>query len=518
MSTTATTTAPSTAHEEEDAAEYRIGGYHPVRIGDTFAQGRYTVVRKLGWGHFSTVWLARDGRTQPQRHVALKVVKSADRYTETALDEVRLCARTQSAASRGGGKEHVVSLLDHFMHAGPHGNHVCMVFEVLGESLLQVVRRAPYPTTGVPLSLVKQLARQMLTGLAFLHDKCGIIHTDLKPENVLVSIDDVETVIQTELAVNSDPPTMTVMGVPPSDGRGGNHTPRGESVRCSPSLFTSSGSAPSMSGTNLDRWSFAMSQLNVDGKTHKTDTSEKKISLLTQGLLEQRAKSDVQADAPQALPQPQTKQAAAKEPPQAQPQTKKVEKVEKEPQQLALIDTDAPPAQEDITVKIADLGNATWIERHFTEDIQTRQYRAPEVILGCEWGPTADVWSAACIIFELATGGDYLFDPTQGQRFTRDDDHLAMMIELLGAIPRRIALGGRYSHRFFHRSGELKHIARLRVWPLVEVLKEKYGMGEAEAKSMAGFLNPMLNLDPRKRTSAAEMLRHPWLADSAATP
>ena len=32
------------------------GGYHPVKIGDLF-HNRYHVVRKLGWGHFSTVWL-----------------------------------------------------------------------------------------------------------------------------------------------------------------------------------------------------------------------------------------------------------------------------------------------------------------------------------------------------------------------------------------------------------------------------------------------------------------------------
>jgi len=46
--------------DEEDLEDYRPGGYHPVNIGDEFNRGRYMVVRKLGWGHFSTVWLARD--------------------------------------------------------------------------------------------------------------------------------------------------------------------------------------------------------------------------------------------------------------------------------------------------------------------------------------------------------------------------------------------------------------------------------------------------------------------------
>lgn len=46
--------------EEEDIEDYKKGGYHPVSIGDRYDNGRYIVLRKLGWGHFSTVWLALD--------------------------------------------------------------------------------------------------------------------------------------------------------------------------------------------------------------------------------------------------------------------------------------------------------------------------------------------------------------------------------------------------------------------------------------------------------------------------
>lgn len=45
--------------EQEDATQYCRGGYHPVAIGDIFDE-RYRIVRKLGWGHFSTVWLCKD--------------------------------------------------------------------------------------------------------------------------------------------------------------------------------------------------------------------------------------------------------------------------------------------------------------------------------------------------------------------------------------------------------------------------------------------------------------------------
>ncbi len=65
----------------EDPKDYRKGGYHPVKLGDTI-RGRYRVLKKLGWGHFSTVWLVLD--LEDGRYAALKIVKSAPHYTEAA--------------------------------------------------------------------------------------------------------------------------------------------------------------------------------------------------------------------------------------------------------------------------------------------------------------------------------------------------------------------------------------------------------------------------------------------------
>ena len=110
-----------------------------MNVGDVFSEGRYIIVRKLGWGHFSTVWLAKD--RVANRHVALKVVKSAPHYTETALDEIKLLQRLVSANPEHPGCRHCVFLLDHFRHNGPNGSHVCMVFEVLGENLLGLIKR-----------------------------------------------------------------------------------------------------------------------------------------------------------------------------------------------------------------------------------------------------------------------------------------------------------------------------------------------------------------------------------------
>lgn len=93
---------------------------------------------------------------------------------------------------------------------------------------------------------------------------------------------------------------------------------------------------------------------------------------------------------------------------------------------------------------------------HFTDDIQTRQYRSIEVLLGAPYSFTADIWSTACLAFELATG-DYLFDPHMGETYSRDEDHLAHIIELLGAIPPSVIFRGRHGLKFFTSYGKLAH-------------------------------------------------------------
>ncbi|KAJ7761010.1 kinase-like protein [Mycena metata] len=498
----------SDAEDEEDWEDYKPGGYHPVKIGDAFSDNRYVVVRKLGWGHFSTVWLTWDSKMK--RHVALKVVKSAARYTETALDEIKLLQRLITSSTPNGapnhpGRSHVISFLDHFRHTGPNGTHVCMVFEVLGENLLGLVKR--HQNKGVPMPVVKQIAKQVLLGLDYMHRCCGVIHTDIKPENVLIHIDDVESIIQSELALASASPSSSapkpkIIGVPPSQGRGGNQTPRTQS-----SIFVSQPlPSPKSSGSlnasyaaasgSVDRWGLGMTR--IENKSPGTSSPSSELDLVSLSI------SPKSAHPPQNGPSLLSQQAPSGTKPVPMP-----------PSHGAMdVDSDERYANglaDRITVKIADLGNATWTHHHFTDDIQTRQYRSPEVIVGAKWGTSADIWSVACVIFELITGGDYLFDPAKGSRYTKDDDHMAQIMELMGEVPKNISLGGKYSSEFFNRRGELRHISKLRFWPLDLVLRDKYSFPKPEADALASFLTPMLRLHPDKRAKASELVHHNWL-------
>ncbi|KAF9434261.1 serine/threonine protein kinase, CMGC group [Entomortierella beljakovae] len=435
--------------EEEDMEDYKKGGYHYISVGDAFHEERYIILQKLGWGHFSTVWLAKD--TVNNRHVALKVVKSATHYTETALDEIKLLEKVVHANPNAPGRKYIVELLDHFMHKGPNGTHVCMVFEVLGENLLSLIRR--YHHRGIPLHLVQQIAYQVLMGLDYMHRECGIIHTDLKPENVLVCVDDVDDVVRELL------------------GKASKDDASSEERSTSTKIIGSKPLTHGMRATTEDSHT-SDPKLNHNHSSEKsTDNSETQSTTLDRTM----SNIDLHNGNPSQPP-----------------------------------NNDASTEPKKITVKIADLGNACWEDHHFTNDIQTRQYRSPEVILGAKWGPSTDVWSVACMTFELITS-DYLFDPQSGPTFSKNDDHMAQIIELMGRFPKKLALSGKYSHEIFNRRGELKNIQKLRIWQLEDVLREKYMMPPQDAKLLGQFLEKMLVLDPAQRATAGEMAQHPWI-------
>jgi serine/threonine protein kinase len=119
------------------------------------------------------------------RHSALKVVKSAGRYAETARDEIKLLSQVSSHSPNHPGRAHVVSFLDSFYYQGPEASHVCIVFEPLGENLLALIERNK--KKGVPRALVRVIAKQILLGLQYLHEECDLVHTDIKPENICAS-------------------------------------------------------------------------------------------------------------------------------------------------------------------------------------------------------------------------------------------------------------------------------------------------------------------------------------------
>uniref|UniRef100_A0A452V562 non-specific serine/threonine protein kinase n=1 Tax=Ursus maritimus TaxID=29073 RepID=A0A452V562_URSMA len=432
-------------------------------------RGRCWGIRAGGWG---LAWCCRR-----KRFVALKVVKSAGHYTETAVDEIKLLKCVRDSDPSDPKRETIVQLIDDFRISGVNGVHVCMVLEVLGHQLLKWIIKSNYQ--GLPVPCVKSIVRQVLHGLDYLHTKCKIIHTDIKPENILLCVGDAYI-----RPLATEATEWQQSGAPPPSRSTGSKSLHGP--RVGPTGKPSKNKRKKMRRKRKQQKRLLEERLR-DLLSPSSQTSGFSGSLFSPASCSILSGSSNQRETGGLL-SPSTPFGASN----------------------LLVNPLEPQNADKIKIKIADLGNACWVHKHFTEDIQTRQYRAVEVLIGAEYGPPADIWSTACMAFELATG-DYLFEPHSGEDYSRDEDHIAHIVELLGDIPPAFALSGRYSREFFNRRGELRHIHNLKHWGLYEVLMEKYEWPLEQATQFSAFLLPMMEYIPEKRASAADCLQHPWL-------
>ena len=161
----------------EDDAEghliYKLGeGLHP---NSEFPNGRYKILLDLGEGTFGKVVECWD-RRECQR-VAIKIVRSVNKYREAARLEIDVLQHLNTHDPEG--YYHCVKLYSWF----DYRSHVCMVFEKLGPSLYEQLRRNRFRP--FPLDQVREYAFQLLESVNFVHS-LTLIHTDLKPENILL--------------------------------------------------------------------------------------------------------------------------------------------------------------------------------------------------------------------------------------------------------------------------------------------------------------------------------------------
>ncbi|KAK2961471.1 putative SRSF protein kinase 1 [Blattamonas nauphoetae] len=548
---------------DEPDTDYKPGGYHPVRIGDVYNQ-RYRVDQKLGWGHFSTVWFCTDIETDT--HVAMKIIKSAPHYMEAAKDEIILLGQITNGDPEN--KNCVVHMLDCFELQGPNGVHMCMVFEALGLHILSLIRQ--YNDEGIPLPIVKHICKQILISLNYIHSDLNIIHTDIKPENILLQWPIVFQKVkpmneplqqdqsthhgssatqQPHLAsvvsvVNPRQGTLTIEDLIPA-GKKWEQLSRDEKERLkkkfrkkrnkkrdnNPQQMAGSPPERGMKGRKEKLPDSTTERIYINKSSHISDT--KGIDSET-GQFGDRALHS--ATSPTSIFSPSDNHEIQITPLQdsnntvlhlsptsSSPLTHSTspalhvsnlqnELSETSPHSSPKVADSfpQPTGLDKYKIKLVDFGNACWTTHHFTSNIQTRQYRSPEVILRTEYDTSADIFSFGCLVFELLTG-DLLFEPHSGNGYSRDEDHIALFLELLGPVKESVIRRGKGWSEIFTPDGRLRHIHELNYWPLRSVMIRKYGWKKSQAEALCDFLLPCLAFDPTKRPTAATLLQHPWL-------
>ncbi|KAJ6330466.1 hypothetical protein OIU76_009133 [Salix suchowensis] len=148
-------------------------GHYVFSIGENLTP-RYRILSKMGEGTFGQVLECFDN--EKKEGVAIKIVRSIHKYREAAMIEIDVLQRL---ARHDFGSTRCVQIRNWF----DYRNHICIVFEKLGPSLYDFLRKNSYRS--FPIDLVRELGRQLLESVAFMHD-LHLIHTDLKPENILL--------------------------------------------------------------------------------------------------------------------------------------------------------------------------------------------------------------------------------------------------------------------------------------------------------------------------------------------
>ncbi|KAL3471766.1 kinase domain-containing protein [Aspergillus californicus] len=183
-----------TYHAEVDIENlegYAPGGYHPTLIGDAFCNGRYTVVHKLGFGSYSTIWLAFD--EQLRRYVSLKILVAGE---STKSHESEILQRLENGNRSHPGNQFIPTLLDRFYFDGPNGHHQCLVGEPCGWSIAVAKEESGNPM--FPHEAARALAAQLILGLSYIHSS-DVCHGDLHLHNFLLRVTNIDHLSTAEL-------------------------------------------------------------------------------------------------------------------------------------------------------------------------------------------------------------------------------------------------------------------------------------------------------------------------------
>ncbi|GKZ84221.1 hypothetical protein AnigIFM56816_009542 [Aspergillus niger] len=169
-------------YTQEPLSGYKFGGYHPVRIGDTFKDNRYTIHHKLAWGGFSTVWLAHDNLRH--RWVSLKI-KTAD--TSCSSQELQNLQQLEKIAAPDDlSSKYILHLLDAFIQPGPNGIHQCLVFELIGPTIDRIITDYRELSDSLDPQTIIRLSRQLLKAIELVHN-AGVGQIDISGRNIVFS-------------------------------------------------------------------------------------------------------------------------------------------------------------------------------------------------------------------------------------------------------------------------------------------------------------------------------------------
>ncbi|EDN10327.1 predicted protein [Histoplasma mississippiense (nom. inval.)] len=210
--------ASGVAIEEQTLPRYHQRNYYPVKTGEIF-KDRYQIIVKLGYGAYPTVWLAWDKRVK--QYTSLKVGVSQNTDSSPVLNEINMLQRSKRFAETdqrdlpGVGFTRLADDIFEIDRAPCGKRHFCIASKPQGQSIR--VLQETFPNAMLPKLLLKSIVHRLWFSINWFHSTCGVIHTDISPQNVLMQLEDDSSLkdIEDQEALNPSIPVITTDGVAP---------------------------------------------------------------------------------------------------------------------------------------------------------------------------------------------------------------------------------------------------------------------------------------------------------------
>ena len=346
-------------------------------FGGQILNNNYLIMKKLGFGAFSSVWLGFCCRTK--NLVAVKIYSPND--YEDCDNEVEILNIIKESNIN---KECLLLLIEEF-DVYNSNNELCrtIILPLMGSNLYDLYDEYP---NGLPIELVVQASKSLIAAVIELN-KINIYHTDLKPENLLIECYSQRIILMLEYINDLKIKNMT-----------------------KEEIF-----------------------IKLKNELNKYDDEE-------------------------------------------------YDKIQ--------LNLNKP------VIKLCDY-NLAFVYRQDQYDVQTRYYRAPEIILGYNFNMKSDHWSVGCVIFELITG-ELLFDPIKTKDIDRDVHHIYDIHELLGKFPLKMIEEAPKKEAIYNEY-TINNLPKPTTWNLRDRLQEKYNFDIIKYKPLLLIMEQLLVIDPTCR-------------------
>jgi serine/threonine-protein kinase SRPK3 len=448
----------SSESENSYSSDEEYCGDNGEEFREEILNSKYALIERIGYGSYSSVWLAYS--IPDDNYYAIKIQNCED-YDEGVF-ELRILRKIKEIKNN-----YMINIIDGFeiikkdriFKKIKKGNksynkkviecrrHICMVLPLMAGSVYSLIRKGSFEN-GLNEELLLKSIKTILYSIKDLHSKLKICHTDLKPENILISGKSkyVEDLIEEYNKYDFK------------------------------KLFKQ----------NFEK------QLELKDWNENSSNYKKKVLKLKSDIIKSCHKN-ILKNMDHIIDNNSSEYQSVDD----TTQTSESNSTTSNDKNINDIDH---KYLKDCKIVLTDFGSNMKISDLDDDEIQTRYYRAPEVILGLKYNEKIDIWSIGCMIYELYTG-EILFDPDKDKDFSRDFHHLFLIEEICGEFPKNMIKKSPRNKEFF-RNYKLNCKKKSNIINIETLIKKDNKL----SKLILNILKSCLKIDPTSRSSIDDLI------------